>query len=190
MIPSNGLTRHVSHQEYWPIYEEAEKLDSPWRCTAALRQPRVRTFAVFPATRALGMPFPLAIAATGIIVDGVFDAFPAPPCRLPRGRDGLDPAGLDRLERERMYSGLSMASRPKTTSARPHLRRLRGQREGAGLRRRARRPRAVHVRVRLPPRDRHGQLHGGDRRDPRAHDLPQEHKQAILGETRAAFTAA
>ena len=22
MIPSNGLTRHVSHAEYWPIYEE------------------------------------------------------------------------------------------------------------------------------------------------------------------------
>src|SRR5688572_7628471 len=22
MIPSNGLTRHVSHKEYWPIYEE------------------------------------------------------------------------------------------------------------------------------------------------------------------------
>ena len=27
MIPSNGLTRHVSHAEYWPIYEEAEKLN-------------------------------------------------------------------------------------------------------------------------------------------------------------------
>ena len=27
MIPSNGLTRHVSHPEYWPIYAEAEKLN-------------------------------------------------------------------------------------------------------------------------------------------------------------------
>src|SRR5439155_18092 len=27
MIPSNGLTRHVSHAEHWPIYEEAEKLN-------------------------------------------------------------------------------------------------------------------------------------------------------------------
>ena len=27
IIPSNGLTRHVSHPEYWPIYEEAEQLN-------------------------------------------------------------------------------------------------------------------------------------------------------------------
>jgi hypothetical protein len=34
------------------------------------------TYTVFPATRALGMPVPLAIAATGMIVDGVLDTFP------------------------------------------------------------------------------------------------------------------
>jgi predicted TIM-barrel fold metal-dependent hydrolase len=40
MIPSNGLTRHVSHAEYWPIYEEAEKLNcGAWR---QLHQSRIQ----------------------------------------------------------------------------------------------------------------------------------------------------
>ena len=34
------------------------------------------TFTKFPGTRALGMPLPLAIAMTGMIQDGVWDAFP------------------------------------------------------------------------------------------------------------------
>src|SRR5205814_8807063 len=63
MIPSNGLTRHVSHAEHWPIYEEAEKLN----CIMAVHGGSYinlgfNTYTVFPATRALGMPFPLAIA--------------------------------------------------------------------------------------------------------------------------------
>ena len=76
MIPSNGLTRHVSHAEYWPIYEEAEL-----NCIMAVHGGSYinlgfNTYTVFPATRALGMPFPLAIALTGMMVDGVFDRFP------------------------------------------------------------------------------------------------------------------
>ena len=77
MIPSNGLTRHVSHEEYWPIYQEAEKLN----CVMAVHGGSYinlgfNSYTVFPATRALGMPFPLAIAMTGMMVDGVFDRFP------------------------------------------------------------------------------------------------------------------
>ena len=77
MIPSNGLTRHVSHPEYWPIYEEAEKLN----CIMAVHGGSYinlgfNTYTVFPATRALGMPFPLAIALTGMMVDGLLDRFP------------------------------------------------------------------------------------------------------------------
>ena len=77
MLPSNGLNPHLSAKHFWPVYEEAAKLD----CALAVHggcygDLGFNTYPVFPATRALGMPVPLAIAATGMIVDGVFDEFP------------------------------------------------------------------------------------------------------------------
>jgi predicted TIM-barrel fold metal-dependent hydrolase len=114
MIPSNGLDRHISHKEYWPIYEEAERLD----CALAVHggaygELGFDSFTVFPATRALGMPFPLAIAATGLIVDGVLDAFPKLRVGFLEGGTAWIPLVIDRLERERIYSGLPMAMAPE-----------------------------------------------------------------------------
>jgi uncharacterized protein len=109
MVPSNGLTRHVSHKEYWPIYQEAERLG----CALAIHggcygNLGFDTLSVFPASRALGMPFPLAIAATGFIVDGVFDAFPNLRVGFLEGGTAWIPLVIDRLERERTYSGLAV----------------------------------------------------------------------------------
>jgi predicted TIM-barrel fold metal-dependent hydrolase len=56
------------------------------------------------------MPFPLAIAATGFIVDGVLDAFPKLRLGFLEGGTAWIPLVIDRLERERTYSGL--ISRP------------------------------------------------------------------------------
>jgi len=71
-IPSNGLKKHLSAKEFWPIYEEAQKLD----CAVGIHGGSYsdlgfNTFTKFPGTRALGMmPVPLAIAMTGMIQDG------------------------------------------------------------------------------------------------------------------------
>jgi predicted TIM-barrel fold metal-dependent hydrolase len=113
MIPSNGLTRHVSHPEFWPIYEEAEKLN----CVLAVHGGSYinlgfNTFTVFPATRALGMPFPLAIAMTGMMVDGVFDRFPKLRIGFMEGGTAWIPLVLDRLERELEYGGLKLKRHP------------------------------------------------------------------------------
>jgi predicted TIM-barrel fold metal-dependent hydrolase len=113
MLPSNGLTRHLSHREYWPIYEEAERLD----CALAVHGGSYinlgfNTYTVFPATRSLGMPFPLAIAATGFIVDGVFDAFPKLRVGFLEGGTDWIPLVIDRLERELEYGGLSLKQHP------------------------------------------------------------------------------
>jgi predicted TIM-barrel fold metal-dependent hydrolase len=113
MIPSNGLARHVSHPEYWPIYEEAERLD----CVLAVHggcygDLGFNTFQVFPATRALGMPFPLAIAMTGMIVDGVLDAFPRLRVAFLEGGTAWIPLVVDRLERELEYGGLKLPRHP------------------------------------------------------------------------------
>ncbi|HEY3116690.1 MAG TPA: amidohydrolase family protein, partial [Chloroflexota bacterium] len=107
MIPSNGLTRHISAREYWPIYEEAARLNCPLAihggCYGGLG---FDSFTQFPPTRALGMPFPLAIAMTGLIVDGVLDAFPTLRVGFLEGGTAWIPLVIDRLEREREYGGL------------------------------------------------------------------------------------
>jgi predicted TIM-barrel fold metal-dependent hydrolase len=113
MLPSNGLTRHLSHREYWPVYEEAVRLD----CALAVHGGSYinlgfNTYTVFPATRALGMPFPLAIAMTGFMVDGVFDAFPSLRVGFLEGGTDWIPLVIDRLERELEYGGLSLAQKP------------------------------------------------------------------------------
>lgn len=114
MIPSNGLPRHVSAKEFWPLYEEAEKLD----CALAVHGGNYsnlgfNTFTVFPATRALGMPFPLAIAMTGFIVDGVLDTFPRLRIGFLEGGTAWVPLVIDRLEREMEYGGLHLKQTPE-----------------------------------------------------------------------------
>src|SRR5579862_1131427 len=109
MIPSNGLNEHVSAPKYWPIYEKAQELD----CVMAVHGGSYinlgfNNFDVFPATRALGMPFPLAIAMTGMIVDGVFDAFPKLRFGFLEGGTAWVPLVIDRLEREVEYGGLKV----------------------------------------------------------------------------------
>lgn len=114
MIPSNGINEHVSHKHFWPIYEEAAKLD----CALAVHGGSYsnlgfNTFTVFPATRALGMPFPLAIAMTGMIVDGVLDAFPRLRIGFLEGGTSWMPLVIDRLERELEYGGLRIKRKPE-----------------------------------------------------------------------------
>jgi uncharacterized protein len=114
MLPSNGLTRHLSHPEYWPVYEEAERLG----CALAVHGGSYinlgfNSYTIFPATRALGMPFPLAIAMTGMIVDGVFDKYPRLRVGFLEGGTDWIPLVIDRLERELEYGGLSLKQHPE-----------------------------------------------------------------------------
>lgn len=106
-FPSNGLKRHLSSKEFWPVYEEAQKLD----CALGIHGGSYNdlgfnTFTLFPGTRALGMPFPLAIAMTGMIQDGVWDAFPKLKVGFMEGGTSWVPLVIDRLKREREYGEL------------------------------------------------------------------------------------
>lgn len=114
MLPSNGLKHHLGAKEYWPIYQEAEKLD----CALAVHggcygDLGFNSFDIFPATRALGMPFPLAIAATGMMVDGVFDVFPKLRVGFLEGGTAWIPLVIDRLDRELEYGGLHLEKKPE-----------------------------------------------------------------------------
>ncbi|HMA82268.1 MAG TPA: amidohydrolase family protein [Candidatus Binatia bacterium] len=114
MLPSNGLRFHLGAKEYWPIYEEAEKLG----CALAVHggcygDLGFNSFGIFPATRALGMPFPLAIAATGMIVEGMLDRFPKLRVGFLEGGTAWIPIVIDRLEREMEYGGLQLKRKPE-----------------------------------------------------------------------------
>jgi predicted TIM-barrel fold metal-dependent hydrolase len=114
MLPSNGLNPHLSAKHFWPVYDEAAKLD----CSLAVHggcygDLGFNTYTVFPATRALGMPVPLAIAATGMIVDGVFDAFPSLRVGFLEGGTSWIAMVIDRLERELEYGGLRIQRNPR-----------------------------------------------------------------------------
>ncbi|HEY6368876.1 MAG TPA: amidohydrolase family protein [Candidatus Binatia bacterium] len=114
MLPSNGLNPHLSAKHFWPVYEEAERLD----CALAVHggcygDLGFNNYTVFPATRALGMPFPLAIAATGMMVDGVLDAFPHLRIGFLEGGTAWIPLVIDRLERELEYGGLRLKRKPE-----------------------------------------------------------------------------
>ncbi len=113
MLPSNGLDRHYGSDEFNPLYEEAEKLD----CALAVHggcygDLGFNSFKVFPATRALGMPFPLAIHMTGMMSEGVFDRFPDLRVGFLEGGTAWIPLVLDRLNREVEYGGLQLKKDP------------------------------------------------------------------------------
>ena len=113
MLPSNGLDRHYGSDEFNPLYEEAEKLD----CALAVHggcygDLGFNSFKVFPATRALGMPFPLAIHMTGMMSEGVFDRFPELRVGFLEGGTAWIPLVLDRLNREVEYGGLQLKKDP------------------------------------------------------------------------------
>jgi predicted TIM-barrel fold metal-dependent hydrolase len=114
MLPSNGLNPHLSAKHFWPVYEEAANLD----CALAVHggcygDLGFNTYTVFPATRALGMPVPLAIAVTGMIVDGVLDEFPSLRVGFLEGGTAWIPMVIDRLERELEYGGLRVKRKPE-----------------------------------------------------------------------------
>ena len=117
-VPSNGLKKHLSAKEFWPVYEEAERLDCPiglhggWYSDLGFN-----TFTRFPGTRALGMPLPLAIAMTGMIQDGVWDAFPKLRVGFLKGGTSWIPLVVDRLEREREYGELRSSRLSSTLTA-------------------------------------------------------------------------
>ncbi|MBF8255065.1 MAG: Amidohydrolase, partial [Deltaproteobacteria bacterium] len=78
MLPSCGLPLHLAHETYWPIYEEAEKLD-------------------------LHHPIPLMVGIIGLIYHGVLDRFPNLRVAFMEGGVGWLASLLDRAERDENY---------------------------------------------------------------------------------------
>ena len=114
MLPSNGLPLHLSHKSYWPVYEEAEKLDIALSVHGGnYENLGFNTFATNPVARSLGMPVPQMVALTGMMVDGVFDAFPKLRIAFLEAGAGWVTLVIDRLRREQEYGGVELKKDPQ-----------------------------------------------------------------------------
>ena len=77
MLPSTGLPNHLGAIEYWPVYEEAERLG----CCLAVHGGAhsgigLDYMNVYTPVHALGHPFGITISFAGILFNGIFDRYP------------------------------------------------------------------------------------------------------------------
>lgn len=77
MLPSNGLKTHLGAKDYWPLYEEANRLG----CALAIHGGCHDNFGfddlnVFAAAHALGHPAGIMISFAAMLFNGIFDRFP------------------------------------------------------------------------------------------------------------------
>jgi len=78
MLPAVGLRKPLGDQDYWPIYEEAEKLDCMLAVHATVRGPHyfgADLFDQFIEVHTLSHPFAQMMQMTSIIMRGVLEKF-------------------------------------------------------------------------------------------------------------------
>lgn len=102
MLPSNGegIKGHYGSKIYWPLYEEAEKLDCPLAVhVGALHHLGMDSIGVYYAVHALGHPFGIMAQAAAMLSYGVFDRFPKLRVAFLEGGATWVPFFMDRLDR-------------------------------------------------------------------------------------------
>ena len=79
MLPAVGLRKPLGHEDFWPIYAEAERLDLMVGVHATVRGPHffgADLFERFIEVHTLSHPFAQMIQMTSLAFQGVFEAFP------------------------------------------------------------------------------------------------------------------
>lgn len=79
MLAAVGLRKPLGHQDYWPIYKEAERLDCMVGVHATVRGPHffaADLFDQFIDVHTLSHPFAQMMQMTSIIMRGVMETFP------------------------------------------------------------------------------------------------------------------
>jgi predicted TIM-barrel fold metal-dependent hydrolase len=104
LLPANGgdlgVRRPLGHPDFWPIYEEAERLNCAVVIHGAPSQGLgINAFTRFAATQALEHPFALMIQLTSMIFEGVFERFPKLRVAYLEAGVGWVPYMMDRLDR-------------------------------------------------------------------------------------------
>ncbi|MBI2090997.1 MAG: amidohydrolase [Deltaproteobacteria bacterium] len=79
MLPAVGLRQPLGHEDYWPVYEEAEKLDCMVGVHATVRGPHyfaADLFDQFIDVHTLSHAFAQMMQMTSIVLRGVMERFP------------------------------------------------------------------------------------------------------------------
>ena len=79
MLPAVGLRKPLGHEDYWPLYAEAEKLDCMVGVHATVRGPHyfaADLFDQFIEVHTLSHSFAQMLQMTSIILRGVMESFP------------------------------------------------------------------------------------------------------------------
>jgi predicted TIM-barrel fold metal-dependent hydrolase len=77
MLPATGLSVPLGEKQFWPVYEEAERLG----CCLGIHGGAhigmgLDHFNVYPAVHAMGHPFSILINFGSIVFNGIFDKYP------------------------------------------------------------------------------------------------------------------
>lgn len=133
MMPAGtSLPRYYGDEFFWPIYQEAERLDFPLAIHGApSRGYGFDHFNDFAKTHALEHPFPLMIQLTDIILSGEFDAFPNLRIAFLEGDCSWVNFMIDRLDYE--YDSIFGTRLRKTLKKRPSAYLREGENFYAGL---------------------------------------------------------
>jgi uncharacterized protein len=104
VLPANdadiGLRRGLGHPDFWPIYEEAERLGVPLATHGAPSMNLgINSFQKFAMTIALEHPIAQMIQVTSFVMEGVFDRFPRLRVGFLEAGTGWVPYMMGRLDR-------------------------------------------------------------------------------------------
>jgi uncharacterized protein len=104
VLPANdadvGVRRGLGHRDFWPIYEEAERLNVPLATHGAPSMNLgINSFQKFAMTIALEHPIAQMIQITSFVMEGVFDRFKKLRVGFLEAGTGWVPYMMDRLDR-------------------------------------------------------------------------------------------
>jgi len=104
MLPANGLTKHLGDPFYWPIYEEAERLNMPLAVHGGNHSGYgMDTFKVYAPINGLGHPFGQMVAMSSFVFHNVFDEFPTLRVAFLESGSGWVGMWIDRMDRTYGY---------------------------------------------------------------------------------------
>jgi len=128
VLPANGgdlgLRKPLGHPDFWPLYEEAERLNCPIAIHGAPSQGiGLDFFTRFAASHALEHPLAQMVQLTSLVFEGVFERFPKLKVVLIEGGFAWTPALCWRMDKawERMRAEVPHVKRPPSEYVREHV---------------------------------------------------------------------
>lgn len=104
MLPARGLARHLGDRAYWPVYEEAERLNCPLSVHGGNHAGMgFDDFSSYVPINGLGHPIGQMIALSSFVFHGVLDEFPTLRVAFLEAGSAWVSLWMDRMDRSYQY---------------------------------------------------------------------------------------